>query len=409
MDLRHPATIPRDRSRQVMAGPIRVALLNGVYVRHDAISYSLRLKLDLLRSLRSAGHAVEVDAFVQGTDLDDPDVHVRSLIELVRDPVFAAADLFVYEFGINYDLFDSVFLLGEDKRCVGIYHNVTPPELIDWAPARAQVEHGLLLRHNLGLLDHVACDSEFNRGDLLECGLAGERLSVLALPPRVSQPRVDAPDWSVDPVEILFVSRLVRAKGVHDLLDAAALLRAEGESGFRVTLAGSALFSDDDVIESIRSAAGGSDQAWVRLITDPDDRTLESLYRASSVLALPSYHEGYCLPVLEAFHAGCQVVTSDAGNLPAIVGGLGQVVGTGDVQGLARALRQAVAASRASSGSKPFRIPTTNGDLEPTEWFDRVGDHLAKHSLQEYQRSFRAILCDLGVDLPADDLTRHAA
>ncbi len=54
--------------------PIRVALLNGVCVRHDAISYSLRLKLELLRSLRDTGHEVEVRAFVQGTDLDDPDI-----------------------------------------------------------------------------------------------------------------------------------------------------------------------------------------------------------------------------------------------------------------------------------------------------------------------------------------------
>ena len=267
-----------------------------------------------------------MSAFVQGTDLEDPDIHVRSLAELVRDPVFARSNVFVYEFGINYDLFDSLFLLRDGQRSVGVYHNLTPPALIDLPHARAHVERGLLVRHNLGLLDHVACDSEFNKQDLLDCGLADERLSVLALPPRVSLPRVDTPDWAIDPVEILFVGRLVRAKGIHDLLDAAALLRAEGESGFRVTLAGSALFSDEDVIESIRSTAAGSDGRSIRLISDPDDSTLESLYRTSSVLALPSYHEGYCLPVLEALHAGCQVVTYDAGNLPAIVGGLGQVV-----------------------------------------------------------------------------------
>jgi glycosyltransferase involved in cell wall biosynthesis len=383
-----------------MAGPIRVALLNGVCVRHDAISYSLRLKLDLLRSLRDAGHDVEVHAFVQGTDLDDPDVHVRPLAELVREPAFAAADLAVYEFGINYDLFDSLFLLREEQKSVGVYHNLTPPELVDSARGREDVQRGLLLRHNLALLDHVACVSELNRQDLLECGFAEERLSVLPLPPRVSLPRVDAPHWSVDPVEILFVSRLVRAKGVHDLLAAAALLRAEGESGFRLTLAGSARFSDEDVIGSIRS----TDETWFRLITDPDDATLESLYRASSVFALPSYHEGYCMPVLEAFHAGCQVVTSDAGNLPVIVGGLGQVVGTGDVEGLARALRRAIAAARA-----PRLVPTANGDLELAEWLDRVGEHLALHSWEEYQRSFRAILRGIGVELPADAPTRRAA
>ncbi len=264
------------------------------------------------------------------------------------------------------------------------------------------------MRHNLGLLDHVACDSEFNMQDLLDCGLPDERLSVLGLPPRVSLPRVETPNWTDDPVEILFVGRLVRAKGVHDLLDAAALLRAEAGTDFRVTFAGGALFSDEEVVESIGTAAG-SDPACMRLISDPDDRTLESLYRASSVLALPSYHEGYCLPVLEALHAGCQVVTYDAGNLPSVVGGLGQVVDTGDVQGLAQALRRAVAAARASHGREPRNVPTTDGDLELTKWLDGVREHLAKHSLELYQRSFRELLRGIGVDLPSDDLALHAA
>ena len=89
----------------------RVALVSGACVRHDAISYSLRLKLELLRSLRN----VEVRVFVQGTDFDDPEIRVRSLGELLLDPEFTGSDVVVYEYGIAYELFDSLFALDETQ------------------------------------------------------------------------------------------------------------------------------------------------------------------------------------------------------------------------------------------------------------------------------------------------------
>src|SRR5262245_50107586 len=272
-----------------LGGPPRVALLNGVCVRYDAISYSLRLKLDLLRELRDSGCEIEVNGFVQGKNLDDPDIHVRSLGELALDPAFARSNVVIYEFGIDYELFNSLFLLRDGQVSLGIYHNVTPVELVQMPHAREGVKRGLLLRSNLGLLNHVACDSEFNRQDLLDCGVPHERLSVLPLPPRVSLTPVRTPSWRTDPVEVLFVGRLVRAKGVHDLLEAVALLNAERRGDFRLTLAGSALFSDPEVMGLIRAVESGS-ESGVRIIADPDDETLENLYRSSAVLAIPSYH-----------------------------------------------------------------------------------------------------------------------
>jgi hypothetical protein len=90
------------------------------------------------------------------------------------------------------------------------------------------------------------------------------------------------------------------------------------------------------------------------------------------------------------------VVTYDAGNLPAVVAGLGQVVATGDVQGLARALRGAIAAAR---GTEHGRIPTTDGNLEPSEWLDAVARLLERHSRERYDSSFLETLAEIGVDL----------
>jgi len=50
-----------------------------------------------------------------------------------------------------------------------------------------------------------------------------------------------------------------------------------------------------------------------------DDQII-NLYRSAEVLVAPSYYEGFCLPVLEAFACGCPVVTSARGSIPEIAG-----------------------------------------------------------------------------------------
>ena len=63
----------------------------------------------------------------------------------------------------------------------------------------------------------------------------------------------------------------------------------------------------------------------------------EILYNAD-LLVLPTYHEGFCIPILEALSSGCLVVTYDNSNTPAISGGLATLVPTGDINYLARAM-----------------------------------------------------------------------
>ena len=67
---------------------------------------------------------------------------------------------------------------------------------------------------------------------------------------------------------------------------------------------------------------------------------LEDLYHMSHVLAIPSYHEGFCKPVLEALRAGCIPIGYASYNLPAISNGLGRMVPTGDTQALAVSLAE---------------------------------------------------------------------
>lgn len=51
-----------------------------------------------------------------------------------------------------------------------------------------------------------------------------------------------------------------------------------------------------------------------------DSETLSALYSAASLYLAPSLHEGFGLPLLEAFTCGCPVVCSSGGALPEVAG-----------------------------------------------------------------------------------------
>lgn len=65
---------------------------------------------------------------------------------------------------------------------------------------------------------------------------------------------------------------------------------------------------------------------------------LAALYRGASVFALPSWHEGFGLPVLEAMAEGLPVVASDIPAIREVAGGAAQLVPVGDVEAWAGTL-----------------------------------------------------------------------
>jgi glycosyltransferase involved in cell wall biosynthesis len=69
----------------------------------------------------------------------------------------------------------------------------------------------------------------------------------------------------------------------------------------------------------------------------PEDE-LARTYSDSDVLLMPSLHEGFGLPVLEAMASGVPVVASNRGSLPEVVGGAGLLVEPEDIEAIADAV-----------------------------------------------------------------------
>lgn len=370
--------------------PLQVALHTGVLLRHDAISTSLLRKLRVLRRLGAGGVPVEVKGLAAYTDVDEPGLEVvPRTFDRVACRAFRRADVHVWEYGVTYQGFDAAFATPQRAANLAIYHNVTPVELAVDNETKAVLQHSLDRRHTLSHMHHVACDSEFNRADLLGLGLDPARLSVVPLPPG-HRPRRDKRRRPTpgEPVRLLFVGRLTPAKGVCELVEAVARSVASA-SPFTLDLVGNLDFSDPATVAWVLERIAHDELGKViRLVGQLEDDELAAAYAAADALVLPSHHEGFCVPVIEALGAGCAVVTTAAGNLPDVLGGFGWVVPVGDVVALGAAIVEVVDRLSAAHRGREVRRPSPRGEVTPDAWTAAVDRHLERYSEPAHQRGF---------------------
>jgi glycosyltransferase involved in cell wall biosynthesis len=321
---------------------MRVLLINSVLARHDAISASV---IDMYRMLVSEPN-LQVSVFAyKNEDAGIPARIVSNTADLLLHPDFVAADLIIWHFGIFYDMFNALLMGNGHARQVVCFHNVTPKEFVP-ASSWPTIERSLRQCHHLTYADEVWAVSRINAECARQLGVAPERLHVVPLV--VEGPSLSSlTEKTSSPLEILYVGRFVRSKGVLDLIEAAETARQREGAAFRLRLVGNVDFSDSDYLAQVQQlidSSGIRDQVeWLGTV---DDGTLQRLYREAHILAIPSYHEGFCKPVIEGLRCGCIPVGYAAYNLPDVAAGLGRMVPTGHVDALADALCDILAGLR---------------------------------------------------------------
>lgn len=132
---------------------------------------------------------------------------------------------------------------------------------------------------------------------------------------------------------VLTAARLLRAKGLFDLLDAAERVCAD-RPDVRFHIAG-----DGPAMAELRARIAGLGPAThVELLGHRRD--VQALLRDATVFCLPSHHEGVPLSLLEAMSQGVPCVTTAVGGVPDAVtdGTDALLVDPHDVDGLAAAL-----------------------------------------------------------------------
>jgi glycosyltransferase involved in cell wall biosynthesis len=213
------------------------------------------------------------------------------------------------------------FLTPESRR----YYNGQ----VEWAVQRA---------------DHILADSNATKADLTSLlSVAPKRITVVHLAAGSSfrplpeiEARRAAERYGLEPGFLLFVGTLEPRKNVPGLLQAYRTILDQEATVSPLVLVGGKGWLYEEIFECVEALDLGG---LVRFLHEVPDVDMPRLYNAASLLATPSFYEGFGLPALEAMSCGTPVVVSDRASLPEVVGEAGLLVDPDEPEDIARALR----------------------------------------------------------------------
>jgi glycosyltransferase involved in cell wall biosynthesis len=207
-----------------------------------------------------------------------------------------------------------------------------PETMTTWSRAYARLTH----RRMVGCAARVICNSTDTAADAIKyLGVAPDLIRVipLGIDPLFFE-SAQGIAGARDPY-ILFVGTRELRKNLGRLEDAVGELRARGYPHSLVVAGGEAWGKVE-----FRST-------FVRLVGPVSDITLRDLYAGAACLAIPSLHEGFGLPALEAMAVGTPVVAGRAGALPEVTGGAAILVDPLDTNDIMRGIERAINAGDA--------------------------------------------------------------
>jgi len=277
--------------------------------------------LGIQKVLRDAGYESEI--FVQTADprLEDLTLDYRDLADASHPD-----NILFHHFSIGSRASRVAYALPE--RMALVYHNITPPEYF------VDIHKGLVQlcfrgRRELALYRHrcdlALGDSEYNRQELEALGFPAT--GVLPVVPGFSHLTgpanyMQAGQYDDGWVNVLFVGRVIPNKKFEDVIRSfqaykkwfnprSRLLLVGAHSGFERYLT---------LLYQFIADCGASDVHFVGHVSNEE---LTAYYELADVFLCASEHEGFCVPIIEAFHMGVPVLAYAATAVPATMDGAG--------------------------------------------------------------------------------------
>jgi glycosyltransferase involved in cell wall biosynthesis len=291
----------------------------------DAIGHEV---LGIQRVLRSAGY--QSDIFVETAD-----PRLEMLTRDYRELVDATApdNLLLHHFSIGSKASRTAYALPE--RMVLIYHNITPPEYF------ARV-HRTLARQCFGgrrelhaYVDRCELalgDSEFNRQDLESLGFP--RTAVLPVVPdfaHLDEPpdRFVARQFDDEWTNVVFVGRVIANKKIEDLIRFFHAYHTRFNPRSRLLVVG--VFSlFERYFAALTHLVQELGLSHVHFVGHVSDAELVAYYELADLFLCASEHEGFCVPLVEAFYKQVPVLAYAATAVPATMDGAGVLFDTKD-------------------------------------------------------------------------------
>ena len=278
----------------------------------DAIGHEV---LGIRRALKNAGFTSEI--FVQTADprLEDMTRDYRDLVD-AGDP----SNLLIHHFSIGSRASRVAYAVPD--RMILVYHNITPPGF--FVDVHEQlVEQCFKGRRELGIypgrVDLALGDSEFNRQELETLGF--NPTAVLPVVPDFShldgEPNdLIASQFDDDWTNILFVGRIIPNKRIEDVIRYFHAYQRTFNQRSRLLFVGSYGGYEKylSMLQGLVATLGTSNVLFAGHVSDAE---LTAYYEVADLFLCASAHEGFCVPIVEAFYKQIPVVAYAATAVPA--------------------------------------------------------------------------------------------
>jgi glycosyltransferase involved in cell wall biosynthesis len=212
-----------------------------------------------------------------------------------------------------------------------IYHNITPPDYfvgVHRTLARQTFRGRRELKAYADRCDLAMGDSEFNRQDLEALGFP--RTAVLPVVPDFSH--LDGPaswlvarDFDDEWTNILFVGRMIANKKIEDLIRWFHAYHTAFNPRSRLLLVG-AHSQFERYVATLHQLVAALGTPHVHFIGHVSDEELVAFYEVADLFLCASEHEGFCVPLVEAFYKQVPVVAYAATAVPSTMDGAGVLV-----------------------------------------------------------------------------------
>ncbi len=345
---------------------MQVAILTANALERDAIGNQVVEKLSFFLD-----RGADVRVYAQSTDRVIPAVRPFCHSFDPEKPTgdewtfLSTCDLVVAEYGQYYPYLQLLPLLAQAKpRIVFQYYGVTPPEHWD-SHNRETLELAAAYRGLAWCADLIITPSRFARQELMHAtDLPRSRIRTLSLP-------VDTEHFTPGPVAhgfrqqhnlheatvMLFVGRIAPNKGLPVLIRALSDLRDKVANIHAVVIGDDTDVYDNEKCrcQTLAAAVGVTDR--LHFLGQVSDESLRDAYRSADVLVIPSVHEGFCIPVIEAMACGLPIVAARTSALKETIGDSGLSFVADEPADLARQVMRVVSGiANASKCSSPVRV-----------------------------------------------------
>jgi glycosyltransferase involved in cell wall biosynthesis len=284
----------------------------------DAIGHEV---LGIQRVLRAEGYESEI--FIETADerLESMTRDYRELVDFSHPD-----NLLLHHFSLASKASRTAFALPD--RMALIYHNITPPEYfagLHPALARQCFRGRRELQAYADRCDLALGDSEFNRHDLDVLGFP--RTAVLPVVPDFSHlegasNRFVADQFDDEWANILFVGRVIANKKIEDLIRFFHAYHTTCNPRSRLLIVG-AFNMFERYFAALNHLAEALDLSHVHFVGQVSDAELVAYYEVADLFLCASEHEGFCVPLVEAFYKQIPVLAYAATAVPSTMDGAG--------------------------------------------------------------------------------------